>query len=302
MKKKEAQIFGVGDSGNAMDQLTGGLGQVMNDVSKVDDANAEVTLEFDDPGQPPITFEIDDVPGAPEAQEIEVEDNGDIEVEDNGGDGDVEVENDPWNWQGRGIGQFLQWVQEMLSNTPQHSGYDTTGLEKAIAYFEAIDREITKAMRQDYRNEIDSAGAERARETIEKGLESLVDRLEKVKSSKYKRHAKKTQKKGETETDGIVKEAQKSTSITGITITVPLFISGLARVCVNGMVSAGHDLEELYHDQVKEYDLTKREQAELRQLLLDMGLALRLDRGYIENSPNSLDGQDGRDWAKNYAG
>ena len=41
---------------------------------------------------------------------------------------------------------------------------DSTGLEKAISYFEALDREITKAMRTDFKNEIDSAKAERARE------------------------------------------------------------------------------------------------------------------------------------------
>lgn len=297
MIKKQAQIFGVGDDENPMDQLTGGLGT--NDSNRVDDDPAEVTLDFDDPGQPPITFEIDEIPGAPDAQEIVVDDSGDIEVKSD--EDEVQVSDDPWDWQSRGLGQFLQWVQEMLNNTPTHSGYDTTGLEKCIAYFEALDKEITKAMRQDYRNEIDSAGAERARETIEKGLERLVERLEQVKTSKYKRHAKK-QKKASDE-PGLVKEAQKATRINGITITVPLLISRIARVCINGMVSAGHDIEDLYRDQVKEYDLTKREQAELQQLLGDMGYAIRGDRGNDPGKGNAPpDSNEGKDWATNYQG
>jgi hypothetical protein len=188
----------------------------------------------------------------------------------------------------------------MISGVPKHSGYDTTGLEKAISYFEAIDKEITKAMRQDYRNQIDTAKAERAREQIEKGLDRLLDRLEKVKSTKYKRHAKK--KKSWAENVGIVKEAQKSTKITGITITVPLLISRLARVCINGMVSAGHDLEDVFAAQVKEYSLDKREQAELAQLLADMGYTVWQDRGVQVGTPVDTTRSDNTDWVANYPG
>jgi len=46
------------------------------------------------------------------------------------------------------------------------------------------------------------------------------------------------------------------------------------------MVSAGHDLEDMYARQVKEYGLDKREQAELSQLISDMGFPIFQDRGY----------------------
>jgi hypothetical protein len=264
-----------------------------------------VVLEVGDEDGPKddIVFMLPDVPGAPGAGEIEVKDDdeigGDIEVEDD----EVEVEHDPWDWASKGMGGFLNWLKGMMDGVPMHSGYDSTGLEKAVAYFELLDKEITKAMRQDFKDEINSAQAERAREQIENGIERMIERLERVKASKYKRHAKKSKKKSWAESFGLVKEAQgKATNISGITVTVPLLISAVARVCINGMVSAGHDLEDLYASQVKEYSLDKREQTELAQLLSDMGYAMRRDRGFVPGTKVNITDTDNRDWATNFYG
>jgi hypothetical protein len=242
-----------------------------------------------------VIFNLDKIPGAPDAQDIVVENEGD--------DDDIEVEADPadsdaWKWE---HSSFLPWLSKMFKSVPPHSGYDTTGLEKAIAYFEALDREISKAMRTDFKDEIDAAQAERAREQIENGLERLLDRLESVKVDKYKRHKKKKSKSW-AEDSGIVKEAQKATNITGITITVPLLISRIARVCINGMVSAGHDIEDIFKRQVDEYTLDKREQAELSQLLSDMGYPMMQDRGYPVGAHVETFKSDNFDWSAQYRG
>ena len=253
--------------------------------------NIEVS---DDPRE--VVFTLDKIPGAPNAQEIIVDNDDDEDI--------VEVEADPadadaWKWEHSG---FLPWLSKMFSKVPPHSGYDTTGLEKAISYFETLDREISKAMRTDFKDEIDSAQAERAREQIENGLERLIDRLESVKVDKYKRHKKKKKSKSWAEEAGIVKEAQKSTPISGITITVPLLISRIARVCINGMVSAGHDIEDTFKRQVAEYNLDKREQAELSQLLSDMGYAMMQDRGYPVGAPVETWRSDNFDFSAQYRG
>jgi hypothetical protein len=240
-----------------------------------------------------ITFTLDKIPGAPDAQEIiiEPEEEEEIEVASDPEESDV------WKWE---HSNFLHWLSKMFDKVPAHSGYDTTGLEKAISYFETLDREISKAMRTDFKDEIDAASAERAREQIENGLERLIDRLESVKADKYKRHKKK--KKSWYEEEGLVKEAQKATNITGITITVPLLISRIARVCINGMVSAGHDIEDMFKRQVDEYALDKREQAELSQLLSDMGYPMMQDRGYVVGAPVDIWKNDGFDWSAQYRG
>jgi hypothetical protein len=65
------------------------------------------------------------------------------------------------------------------------------------------------------------------------------------------------------------------------------------------MVSAGHDAEQSFKDQVKEYDLDKREQAELMQLLADMGMPVFQNRGY--SLDEDVDFTNGKyDWMSNY--
>ena len=261
--------------------------------------NEEIMLELEGPSDnEEIIFVIPNIPGADDDSDIVVDEPESLEV----GSEDVEVEEkDPWDWHSGGLNGFLGWLAHMIESVPRHTGRDTTGLEKAIAYFEALDKEITKAMRQDYRNEIDSAKAEEARAQIEQGLERLVDRLEKVRTSKYKRHAKKS-KKAESTQDLLIKEAQKHTHVGGIIVTVPLLISRIARICINGMVSAGHDIEDMFSKLSKKYDLTNREQAEVMQLLADMGYPVRRDRGYDLDEEVHTTSSDNFDWMANYPG
>lgn len=286
------------------------------DIDAVEDSNdlnlgnleglgETVVLELQEDGGEPqeLVFSLPIVPGADDESDIVVDEDEDLEVDESVIDmGDASK--DRWDWQSGGLGVFLQWVHDMMRDVPRHSGKDTTGLEKAIAYFEALDKEITKAMRTDYRDEIDSAKAEEARSQIEDGLDRLTDRLEKVRTSKYKRHAKKSKKKKAYESQELlVKQAQKATQINGIVVTVPLFISHLARICINGMVSAGHDIEDMYTKLAKRYNLTPREKAEFVQLLSDMNYPIRLDRGYIGDEDNyDPKRSDNFDHAANFTG
>jgi hypothetical protein len=262
-----------------------------------------ITLDLDGDGDPDLMFLLDPVPGAPDAEEIIVSEDEDEEGSDKDEE-DVEVEDDPWDWQSKGPGFFIDWLKKRFTNVPQHSGYDTTGLEKAISYFEALDKEITRAMRQDYKDEINHAHAERAREQIEKALDGLIKRLEDVKSTKYTRHKKKSDKKKKSSlTEGaIVKEASRGEKIIGIVITVPLLISRIARVCVNGVVSAGHDINDMFLRQAKEYSLDKREKAELAQLLDDMGYPMFVDRGLEVGDDLDSTRSDNFDFAANFRG
>lgn len=203
-----------------------------------------------------------------------------------------------WDWESKGSKGFLAWVKQRIDDVPKHSGYDTAGLERAVSYFEKLDNEISKAMRLDLEGELDANQIEHVRTQIEKGLDMLNDRIEKVKESK--KGKKKGKKRASEETNSLVKEAQKITGVQGIYVTVPLLISRIARVCVNGMVSGGHDIEDLYARQVKKYKLSEREQAETMQLLSDMGYALRQDRGFMPD--DDLTVEEGMDWNQNFKG
>jgi hypothetical protein len=252
--------------------------------------SGEINIEVgdDDVVHKEFSFTLPHVPGGDDQTEI-VEPE-EIEVEEP--EEDIEVSNDPWKWK---INSFMDWLQAKINNVPRHSGRDTTGLERAIAYLETLNREISKAVRMDIDNVLDVDSIEKAREEIHRGIERLEERLDKVKSTKYPGKNKK--KKAEGESEGLVKEAQKAASFT---INVPLFISHIARVCINSMVSAGHDIEQSFKKLAKKYDLSKREQVEVMQLLQDMGYPVRRDRGFALDEDIDTTSSDNFDWAANY--
>lgn len=204
---------------------------------------------------------------------------------------------DPWDWHSHGLDNFIGWVKGMFNNIPRHSG-ETVGIERVIAYLKRMNNELSKAVSNDYDGKIDVASVEAAR----KEIYSAIDRLEEARDKQdQSRTSAKKKKTANSENNEIVKEA-KQTAVGGIIITVPLLISRIAKVCINGMVSGGHDIEELYDRQVKEYDLTKREQSELMELLDNMGFAMpRRDRGYPREHKMDYRSSDNMDFGANYS-
>lgn len=255
-------------------------------------------LEVAEPVQ--VEIVVSELPGAPdgtpEPQLLEVSEDDAADKKEDENDAKSKKP-EKWDWAAKGAEGFVAWVKERISDVPKHSGYDTAGLERAISYLGKLDNEISRAMRMDLDGELDANKVEEVRAKIDEGISRLEERIDKVKSSKKK------PKKKKAELDpALVKEAQKITGVGGIIVTVPLLISRVARVCINGMVSGGHDIEDLFDRQVKKYKLSEREQAEVMQLLDDMGYALRRDRGYLADEGVDPASSDNFDWAANYKG
>ena len=266
------------------------------------------SLEVAEPGE--VSIVVDELPGAPAGTKdpepepaLEVADQAITTTEDAAAaaeDSDKKKKNEKWDWESKGPHGFVAWVKERVSSVPKHSGYDSAGLERACAYLERLDSEISKAMRLDLDEELDANKIEEVRVQIDDGVARLQQRLDKVKKNKKSSRKKKAEE--DFETTGLIKEAQKITGVQGVYVTVPLLISRIARVCINGMVSAGHDIEDLYARQVKFYKLNDREQAEVQQLLFDMGYPLRQDRGFAPEDALEVNDSNGMDWAANFRG
>lgn len=246
------------------DSLEGFFDNVVQEVEEWSEENEDK----ENPEPKEIFFKLDLIPGATDDDFIEEE--PEVEVEENVPEESI----DPWDWEKQGgTGCFLDWIKTMFDGVPKHSGKDTTGVERAISYFERLDKEISNAMRKDFKREIDSAKAEQAREEIEKGLESLVGRLEKLRSKKFK----KRKGKKAFEDFGLVKEGE--TTITGkIVVTVPYLISNIARTCIEATVQGGKDIEECFNKMCDKWELDNREKFQVATLIKDMGYPLLLDR------------------------
>jgi hypothetical protein len=184
----------------------------------------------------------------------------------------------------------LNWVKDYLDNIPKHKG-ETIGLERAKSYLARGNNLLSKLLQDDFDGKIDIAKAEEARIEIENG----VDRLEK---ELYKR-----KKKADKSSVELKKEGQKVAAVGGIIVTVPILISRIARVCINGSISGGKDIEDLFHRQSKKWNLTEREKAEVVQLIQDMGYPVpRLDRGFQvdDKEPYERSSTDNYDYPANY--
>lgn len=203
---------------------------------------------------------------------------------------------DKWDLMANGPKGFFLAIQERIENVPSHSGYDISGCERALASLNRLADEVSKTMRNDIDGLLDANKVEEALSKIDDGRDRLFDRIEKIKSSK-----KSSRRKKKADVDaGLVKEGQKSMPM-GMVITVPLLISRIARVIINGMVSAGKDAEDLFQRQAEYYNLDRREKAELQQLLADMGMAIRQDRGAPENEDIDSTSENNFDWIPSYS-
>lgn len=202
---------------------------------------------------------------------------------------------DPWDWRGHGLPKFFDWTNERIKGIPKHSGNDVGGIERAIAYLETLKKSISSAVRTDLKGELDIAKVETIRESVEDGIDRLEDRLKKLVDGKAKK-----KKKASGEYSSLKKEAQLSPTIGSIVVTVPLLISRIARVCINGHVSAGKDIEDLFKKQAAKYKLSDREQAEALQLIEDMGYPVFRDRGYMVDEDYDRRSEDNFDAGPNY--
>jgi hypothetical protein len=245
-----------------------------------------------------VTFKLPTLPGSDADMPLEVS-TDDVEVEnkaDKSSDknelAELEVA-DPWK--SPNPAQILNWVHERLNNLPRHSGRETTGIERTMAAMKRINQEISKAIANDYNGEVDIARLEEARREIFDGIHRLEEAKEKIESQNYKR------KKAVVEGDGLVKEG-KQDRIGGIIITVPILISRIAKTLINSTVSAGKDIEKSFDAQVKEWNLDKREQAELMELLEQMGYAApRRDRGWPRDHKADYTSENNFDFQPNYS-
>jgi hypothetical protein len=192
----------------------------------------------------------------------------------------------------RGTDGLVEHCKARLDGVPKHSGKDVNGCHRAISYLDHLADDVSWVMRNDLDGALDADKVEKICAELDDGRNRLEERIEKLTKSK------KRKKKSDVE-PALVKEAQKAPTITGIVITVPLLISRLARVIINGTVSAGHDSEVMARDLIKKYDLNVREQSELIQHLEDLGFPILQDRGYLPDE--DVDRTRGQfDWMTQY--
>lgn len=241
------------------------------------DGEGHVLLQIGDEEPKEFEFKLPDVPGSDSKlddvkEEIVIDEDDDL--------GEIEVQHDPWAWD---HDTFLDWLKEKMQKVPSHSGKDSTGVERAMAYLDKLDKEISKCVRSDFDNKVTVDVIERVRDEIHSGIERLEDRYKKLMSGKRKKKAD--------EQYGLVKEG-KTARINGISVTVPLFISAIVRACIGSHISNGRDIEDSFEKMSKKYELTTRERLEAIQLFSDFNMPFNVDMGAIDEEYDPTSSQN----------
>lgn len=204
--------------------------------------------------------------------------------------------------------KFMAYIMEAYpAKIPQHDGKSTLGCERAISYLDALDGEISRAIRDDKQNVLDIGSLEDIRVRIMKDVIVLKDHLGKLKAKFKEEHKKKAEESeppvwktasgADVSFESLVKEA---TTPSKMMIAVSAFERAIVGILINAHVSAGHPLDEVFKFLCEKYDLTDREQLAVLQVCMDSGFHIFKDRGSMPPSGDDEDMHDGVDFVKNY--
>jgi hypothetical protein len=250
------------------------------------DAAHVVEMHPPDDATMQISFDLPFLPGADDLVEVMGNDHLEVEMK---GDKEDKDEKEKDKSKASDQPKDLNWIKEYLNKIPKHKG-ENLGCERAKSYLNRGLSMLSKMLQDDHEGKIDISHAEDARISMESGIE----RLEKELAGRKKKANSKSE---------LTKEAQKIAGVGGIIVTVPILISRIARTCINGSISGGKDIEDLFHRQADKWKLTDREKVEVIQLIQDMGYPLpRLDRGFMvdDKEPYERSSEKNFDYPPNY--
>jgi hypothetical protein len=187
---------------------------------------------------------------------------------------------------------FPKFLQDEFNRIkkPELARSSISEMERALAQWKELNGHISKALRDDYHSALDAKWLDKMRSVVEQNIDQLEMALDSYKQLQQNR--KNLRRRGEEDREEeLVKEATTPT-YHGFQTNVTAFETGVVRALINGVVSGGRNIEELYEIAKKKYDLTPREELAIFQILSDMGYPTFHDRlrlGEEDGDPSDPD-------------
>lgn len=197
---------------------------------------------------------------------------------------------------------FVIFLLNEINRLPKPS--DARGsksmLEKALGMYNALDGHCSRALRSDYDDDIDVKRVDEIRNLINRYKDDVQDALDGIDMmTKQKRNMRRRRAEDEGENE-LVKEAT-TPSFKGIQVQMSAFERAIVGAIINGAVSGGRQIEELYKEAKDKYKLSDREELAILQIISDFGYPIFKDRLTV----GSKDEDPTRDknfgeWSSNY--
>lgn len=192
--------------------------------------------------------------------------------------------------------------------------------ERAMGQFKRLNGHISRALQGDYEGEIDLKHVEPLRHKIEQTVESLQATLDALANlAKQRKQMRRPNKRGSDDLcdgcgaplwkqggntcivcdEGLVKEAT-TPRYQGMQYQISGFERAIVGILINGKISGGRDIDELYAKMKKKYTITDREELAVIQALGDMGYPQFLDRAKVGEKLDPTDEENFGEWQAQY--
>jgi len=194
--------------------------------------------------------------------------------------------------------KFVVFLLNEMGRLPKPNSIlgNKSKMEKALGQYRKLNSYISQALQSDYDDVIDTDKVDNIRKVVEKINDQLEDALEKI--TQMTKQRKKMKRRGEDEQD-LTKEAT-APHFNGFQMVVTPFQRAIAGALINGKVSGGRDLEELWKEAKDKYKMNAREELEILQILSDMGYPEFRDRLRLGDNNDPTRTEDFGEWQSNY--
>lgn len=218
---------------------------------------------------------------------------------------DEEIET---NWADDGdTSKFMDFLRSAFDSIPSHSGNSISGCERALAYLNKLNREISKAIRTDENNSLDGHldEVEDYRVKTLQGMVALKKRIGDLKR-KVKEEGSQMSSLASEDIETMIKESINNEELVKeaksgkLQVVITPFERAITGILINSVVSAGHPFEDVYDYLKKKFDITEREELAILQIVMDMGFPIFKDRGTIGESGDGEREGHGVDFIKTY--
>lgn len=196
---------------------------------------------------------------------------------------------------------FMVFLVNEMKRFPKPS--DVVGniskIEQGLGQWKRLNAYVSRALREDYHGTLDVGFVDKARSLIEQNIEQLENMIDGINQLKKNRRQIR-KRRGEEEGEGITKEGT-APHFSGFQMVITPFQSAISRALINGVVSGGRNMEELWEDVKKKYKMTDREELEIVQILADLGYPQFKDRLRVgENLDDPTRTENHGEWQSQY--
>jgi len=194
--------------------------------------------------------------------------------------------------------------------------------ERALGQSKKLDAYVSKALREDWADDIPIGDVDRMRQQLEQNIEAFERMLEAHHEMKRQRRQVRRHRRASDDSvcpkcavplwnddgsavclacggDSLRKEAG-TPHFEGLQYQISAFERALVGTLINAVVAGGRDMEELFKKLEKKYKLDPRERLAVQQILADMGYPVFKDRARIDEDEDPTDPDEPREWQSQY--